>query len=520
MSDATTERSSFIEFMRVARRRKWLIVACVLIAPSVAYYHAHKQHPVYSTTSQVLLTPQNPALSYAGITGSSNSNASVDPVRYASTQIFLARSPAIAAQVAKKFKLPWLDANGILDRTSVSAPADTNLLAFNATGGDPVFIQRIANLYAQAYTNYRRTLDTQGIEAAIAQLEASLAQTSKSDAALRTQLLDQIQTLETTEALQRQGTFVARSAPASHQIAPHPTRDAILGLGLGLVLGLGLAFLREASDTRIRTSDDAAARLGMPLLGHLPVLDRRARAERRLVMIDEPYSASAEMFRMLRTSIDLANLDRNARTIMVTSATEGEGKTTTAANLAIAFAGSGRRVILLDLDLRRPTVHSFLGLSSRPGITDVAVGQATLDEALVKVSLEDDHSGGSLYVLPSGPMPPNPGEFTATAAVHDALAELRERADLLIVDTPPVLQVAEALTLSSQLDSMLVIVNMTNSRRGQLNELRRQLDRSPIKKLGFIAIGSAAGRPTQYEHYAPFAYPADDFVKQMDDLVS
>lgn len=506
MTDGANDRSSLIELMRVARHRKWLIVACVVIAPIAAYWHAHRQHPVYSTSSQVLLTPQNPALSYAGISNSSAN--SVDPVRYASTQIFLARSPAIAAQVATKTGFSWLNADGVLSRTSVSSPADANLLIFTATGGNPGNIQRIANIYAQVYTSYRRARDTQGIQSAIGELQDSLAATQKSDTTLRTQLVDQIQTLETTEALQRESTFVARSAPAAHQIAPHPKRDALLGLALGLLLGIGLAFLRELTDTRIRTADDAAERLGMPLLGRVPLLDRRSRVEHKVVMLTEPYSPSAEMFRMLRTSIDLANLGHDARAIMVTSASESEGKTTTSCNLAIAFASSGRRVILLDLDLRRPSVHRFLGIGARPGLTDVAVGQATLSEALVELALDDDHGTGSLFVLPSGPMPPNPGEFAGTTAVAGVLADLRERADLVIVDTPPVLHVAEAMTVSARMDAMLVVTNLTTTRRGQLAELHRQLERSPVAKLGLVAIGSSGGA-ARYEHYTPYAYPSE-----------
>ena len=508
MSEGAGERSSFIEFARIARRRKWLIVACVVIAPLYAYWHAHRQPPVYSAVSEVLLTPENTALSYAGV---NTSSSTIDPIRYAATQKFLARSPAVANRVAARAKLPGVDGRGILRLTSVNAETDANLLDFTATSHDPNVAMKLANLYAQAYTAYRRDRDTQGIESAISQLEESVT-TTKGDPALKAQLLGQIQTLQTTVALQRQGTFVAQPATWVHQVSPHPRRDAILGLGLGLVLGFGLALLREVSDTRVRSTDEVAERTGLPLLGHLPLLDKRGRSERRLVMLEEPYGQAAELFRMLRTSIDLANLDRQGRALMVTSGTEGEGKTTVACNLAIAFAASGRRVILLDADLRRPTVHRFLGINGRPGLSDVAVGQASLAEALVEVALEDDQSGGSLLVLPSGPMPPNPGEFVGTGAVTEVLTELRNAADFLIVDTPPVLQVAEAVAISSQMDGLLLVVNLTSARKGHLAEVRRQLDRSPVAQLGFIAIAAGEGPIAHYEHYAPYAYPVDDLV--------
>ncbi|HET7568441.1 MAG TPA: polysaccharide biosynthesis tyrosine autokinase [Gaiellaceae bacterium] len=510
MSDGPSEHSSFIEFLRIARRRKWLILAAIVVVPLAAYYHAKRQPPVFQASSQVLLTPQNPAAAYAGVGGSSS--ASVDPVRYGATQSFLARSPAVVNSVLREADNPNLNAGILLGSTSVTSLSDANLLVFTARGGTPDIAQQLANLYAQGFTQYRRHVDSAGVKGAMAQLQKSLDGLGKNETALRGQIIDKLESLRTIQSLQAQATYLARPAGPGIQVAPRPQRDAMLGLVLGIVIGVGLAFLRDASDTRIRTTDEIGDRLGMPLLGHLPELDKRSRAERRLVMLDEPYGASAEMFRMLRTSIDLANLDRHAHAIMVTSASEGEGKTTTACNLAIAFAASGRRVVLLDLDLRRPTVHNLLGLASRPGLTDVAVGQAALTEALVKVTLEDDHSGGSFMVLPSGPMPPNPGEFAGTTAVGELLAELQAMSDLVIVDTPPVLQVAEAMSVSSRVDAMLVVVNVAAAKRGQIAEMHRQLERSPVKKLGFVAIGGPESPAGQYEHYAPFAYPVDDLV--------
>ncbi|HET7572545.1 MAG TPA: polysaccharide biosynthesis tyrosine autokinase [Gaiellaceae bacterium] len=504
------DESSFVDFVHIVRRRKWIVALVVVVTPIVAYWHAQRQPALYTATSQVLLNPVNPALAYAG--GGNSGSSAADPVRYAATQIFLARAPNVVEKVVRRAHIPGLTVGTVLATTSIYAPTDTNLLAFSATRQNPFMAQRLANLYADAYTSYRREVDSRGVQSAIEQVEKSLDATPASDTTLRTQLSDKLQTLRTTNALQRQSTYVARPAGPGAQVAPHPKRDAILGLGLGLVLGIGLAFLRDTLDTRIRTTEEIGERLGVPLVGHLPLLDRRAREENVIVMLDEPYGASAEMFRMLRTSIDLANLDRHARTLMVTSATEGEGKTTTAANLATAFAAAGRSVVLVDLDLRRPAVHGFLRLSSRPGVTDVALGQATLDDALQPVLLEELHSGGSLSVLPSGPMPPSPGEFAGSSAVGEILDELRERADLVIVDTPPVLQVAEAMTLSSRIDALLLVIRLSSVRRRHLDALRRNLERSPAKKLGFVAIGGDDASVTKYEHYAPFSYPVDDLV--------
>ena len=204
------------------------------------------------------------------------------------------------------------------------------------------------------------------------------------------------------------------------------------------MLGLGLAFLWEALETRARTAEEVSARLGgLPLLGRVPEPPKRLRRAGKLVMLEEPASVQAEAFRMLRAKLDFVTLDRDVRTIMVTSALEQEGKSTTVANLAVAFARAGKRVVLVDLDLRRPVLARFFDLKG-PGLTQVALGHVPLEEALTQIVIADppraeapaaprrggDGNGnrtrelsGLLEVLPSGPIPPDPGEFVSSPAL-------------------------------------------------------------------------------------------------------
>jgi Mrp family chromosome partitioning ATPase len=279
------------------------------------------------------------------------------------------------------------------------------------------------------------------------------------------------------------------------------------------------------------------------------------RAERRLVMLDEPTGTQAETFRMLRTNLDFVSLDRDARTIMVTSAVEQEGKSTTIANLAIAMARAGQRVALVDLDLRRPYIDKFFDLQG-PGVTQVALGHVPLDQALATIAISDpiqkrastsepahtaringgvsaegngsgngngNHNGhgnghakvvkGLLQVLPAGPIPPDPGEFVNTHALSEILAELRNRFDVVLIDAPPVLRVGDAMALSTKVDGVIVVARMKVVRRQMLTELSRQLAAMPTPVLGFVVTASGEEQGYGYGYGYGYGHYAKPYVQ-------
>jgi capsular exopolysaccharide synthesis family protein len=260
--------------------------------------------------------------------------------------------------------------------------------------------------------------------------------------------------------------------------------------------------LREAVDTRIRSGEEIGHMLGLPLLARLPRPAKRLRDEHRPVMLADTGGAEAEAYRVLRTNFELVNLERRARTIMITSSVQGEGKSTTTANLGIALARAGRRVLLIDLDLRDPYLARFFDLEDGPGLTDVALGHVDLEQAIARIALAA--SGGAvtgsgngagriegvLEVLPLGPVPPNPGEFTGGRTLAGHLDALRDRADVVLVDSAPMLHVGDALALSALVDALIVVTRVDIVRRPMLVELRRAIDASPAGKLGFVLTGA------------------------------
>jgi non-specific protein-tyrosine kinase len=265
----------------------------------------------------------------------------------------------------------------------------------------------------------------------------------------------------------------------------------------------------------------------MPLLGRLAAPPRKFQKRRALVMLERPTGEHAEPFRILRNNLEFSRLERDARTIMVTSAVEGEGKSTTIANLAVAAARGGRRVILADFDLRRPTLDKFFDLDDAPGLTQVALGHATLDEALVTIPIvvpdgsdetprkrtrrngNGNGNGhgeleGLLQVLPSGPLPPDTTEFLGKRAVANILAELRERADLVLLDTTPLLAVGDAIALAGIVDGVIVVARGKVVRRSMLREVSRILAATPAARLGVVATDADLGE--QYYGYGAYKY--------------
>jgi capsular exopolysaccharide synthesis family protein len=305
-----------------------------------------------------------------------------------------------------------------------------------------------------------------------------------------------------------------RSPHSSNKVQPKPMRNAVLGLFFGLLLGIALAFVRDATDTRVRTPDEISEMLNLPIVGRIPP-PSKSLAPNELVMLSEPDGAQAEMFRLLRTNLQFASLSHPGRVIMMTSAREAEGKTTTVANLAVALARAGDNVALIDLDLRRPAVHRFFGLSPEPGITDVVVGTTDREEAGHQINVTGSTNGGgrsrhdqggSLEVFTCGVLPPDPGEFVGAPALIETIGRLRADVDWLLIDAPPTLQVGDPLTLSAHVEAILAVARVNVVRRPMLREFARLLAASPAHKLGAIITGdeSEAGRYGYYGHYGAY----------------
>lgn len=494
------------DYLGVLWRRKWIILPFAIVTPVVVFFLSSTKTPIYEASADVLLNRQ--AQSISGI-----ENPTLrEPVRMIKTQAQLARLPVVARRVVRAARLDDRSGYAFLAQSAVDADGATDLFRFRVADPNPEIAETLATEYARQYIQYRAELDTDALRKAVAALSAQIRRLRNTGAgtALYAPLVEKRQELETALTLQTSNASLVRPADGAGQIAPRPMRSATLALMLGLAIGLGLAFLLDMLDVRVRTADQIAAQLELPLLGRLPEASRTIRATGGLSMLNAQGGPEAEAIRILRTNLDFVNLDRERRSIMITSATAGEGKSTTISNLAISLARTGRHVLLVDLDLRRPTIARYFGLDSRPGITDLAVGAARLDnvchewrpdlrgdrERLASSSVHghlsepvgDGPGAGTLTIVTAGAIPPDPGEFVAGQALAQTLHLLLNLADIALIDSPPILLTGDALSLSSQVDGLLFVTHIEAYRQKYAHEIRRLLASSPASKLGLVVI--------------------------------
>ena len=293
-------------------------------------------------------------------------------------------------------------------------------------------------------------------------------------------------------------------------IEPNVPRNLLFALVLGLASGVGVAFLLEGLDNTIRTTEQAQMISGLAPLGMIPLGSKSARDgsnPKRLVIAASkeavelvtqvrPQSQMAESYRALRTSLLLSNLGSPPKVIMVTSSLPQEGKTTTSINCAVVLAQKGVRVLLIDADLRRPSIHKTLGMGPRTGLSNVLTGSTTLEQAIVRTPILPN-----LYILPAGTPPPNPAELLASTNMRDVLAQLREEYDHIVIDTPPSLSVTDAVVLSPRADAVVLVIRSGQTTKQALRRARDLLAQVNAKVVGVLLNAVDLSSPDYYYYY-------------------
>lgn len=440
--------------VQVLRRRYLAILLCVIAGLAGAVLINHNTDRVYESKSLVFVNIPTGGTVQQNVSGVTLT-ADLLP-SYAQ----LASSHAVVTKVKQRLGLPD-SVDSLRGRISAKALAQKLILEIDVDDKDPVRARSIADA------------TTLALESTVAELESKRGPASSVDL----QVID--------------------PASRGRQIAPRPKYNTVLGIGLGIAAGLVLALALESLDRSVKTGAQTEASTHAPVLGVVP---KRLRGSPQLAALgNDPV---AETYRTLRTGVTFADPDNPPRVIMVTSASQGEGKTTTAVNLAIALAQSGERTAVVDADLRRAGVAPLLGLEGAVGVTSVITRATTLEDAM---QVWQD----GLIVLPAGPLPPNPSEVVGSQAMGRLLQDLREYADVIVIDSPPVIPVTDAVVLSTQVEGVIVVVRAGRTQRAQAAEARRRLDGVQAPVIGSVLNG--AKRSSAAGYYA--AYHAGSGVR-------
>lgn len=426
-----------LDYLRILRKHWRSIIAIVLLTVIGAALFSLLSKPTYTATTSIFLSVKS--VTSAGELNSGSSFAENQVQSYAR----VARTPIVLQPVIDSLGL-GVTPEQLAQQVTATVPVNTATVDIAVVDGDATQASRIANAIGDR------------VVATVKELSPPAANGG-----------------ETVVA-----TIIRPAATPTSPTTPKPAQNLALGLMLGLMLGAGQAVLRDTLNTVIRNEHDVARVTDRPVIGSIMLDDSMAKGPR--TVIADPRSLRAESYRRLRTNLQFLGLEEHRRAMVVTSTVPNEGKTTTAINTAVTMAAAGERVLLIDADLRRPSVADLLGLEGGAGLTTILIGQATLDDVV------QPQGDTGLDVLTSGPIPPNPSELLGFPEMRKLVDEATQRYDVVILDTPPLLPVTDAAILSRITSGALIVVGSRIVRRPELDAALASLDRVETRVLGLV----------------------------------
>ncbi|MPZ47974.1 MAG: polysaccharide biosynthesis tyrosine autokinase [Dehalococcoidia bacterium] len=430
-------------YAQIVRRRWWLLLLGPLLAAGIAFAISKQMTPIYTTSSTLLVNQtQNP--------GVVQYNDILTSERLTNTYAQLIERQPVLAEVTRLLSLPMTE-DGLADKISVATVRNTQLLRITVEDPDPQLASMIANSTAQAFID------------------------------------------DNSRSLGRPGTVtIAEEARVPKSPSKPDTRlNTMLAGMLGLMVVGGIALLLEYLDDTIKASEETEPAIGLPTLG---TVQRMKRVKGTAVALLEPGWSDAYL--QLRTNIHFAGVGTRLKSILVTSCSPGEGKSTTASGLAAVLAQAGERVILVDTDLRRPTLHTVFGLPNSFGLTGLLLSDAyDPAPALVESGLKN------LQVLPSGPLPANPADLLMSDNMARIITNLQQRADYVIFDSPPVLAVTDASILASRTDGTILVAEAGSTRTHSVVHAIQDLSKSQARLVGLVVNKARTHRAGYYGNY-------------------
>jgi capsular exopolysaccharide synthesis family protein len=469
------------QYLRLLRRRGWILIACLIVIPVGVYMYTASRPKLFQASTILQLQGG------VDLTGGSSPDLST-PTSGLQSVAALVGTNAVRGEAARR-----MPTGTPLGAASASSDQDTGFLTITATAPTAQRAVQTANAYSGALNATRQKRNVQRVNQAIAAAQDELGRTPKTDVGTRTQLLSQLQQLQTLRQAQSQNVQVIQAAAGAQQIAPHPKRNATVALLLAFLVGVGLMLTAERLDRKIRNPDDLESLTGLPFLGTIP---------HEAFPGQDANPEVDEAFQTLRNTLTYFNADQPLTTIVVTSGLKGEGKTTVASKLAAAYATFGKRVILVDTDLRKPDLAGRLHLPPSSGLSDILAGNTALDDAFVEIAPH----GELLRLLPAGPIPPNASAMLGTQRMATLMSELSERADVVILDTAPLLMVSDAFPLLDKASGVLALARLDQTPRDALRRMTKILSSTGARVLGFVATDTKHSRLTGYGYGYGYGY--------------
>lgn len=496
-SETMEEGLDLREYLALLWQWAWLIALAALVAGVAAYFFSSYMTPYYqaSTTMLVNQAPATQTTDYSSVMTSE---------RLTSTYSKMISTEPVLTEVTQRLGLS-LSIDDLRNMITVKAVTDTQLIQVSVESTDPSAAAAIANVVVMVFSDYVQNIQSDrfaqsktSLENQLADLEKQIAQYSNQAAAatsssekerldakvdqyrqIYTNLLQSYEEVRLSEA--QTISSVVQVEPATiptTPVRPKIFQNTLLAALVGLMLAAGVVLAREALDDTLKTPEEVTRQLGLPVLG---VINHHKMPEGGLITEVQPRSPTAEAFRTLRTNISYASVDRSLSTLMVTSAEPGEGKTTVVSNLAVVLAQNGHSVTLMDCDLRHPTVHRRFGLTNRQGISRLFFQPTEPLNGTCQSTHVD-----RLSVLTTGQLPPNPAELLGSQRMQGILNMIREKSDVILIDTPPTLAVTDASVLAPVVDGVIVVVRPGKTHASAACQTVEQLRRVNARLLGVV----------------------------------
>jgi len=517
MDEAQTTHLDLREYIAILRARKWSVITTIVLILGLAITLTYLRTPIYQAQSKVLLesVPTDPTFGTV-------------PTVDLETQTELVSSVVIATLVKEDLGLPQ-PADQLLLRLSVQGVIETQVMEIAYSSSNPRTAQAVANSFADMYLEYRRGQALEDVQAdqdavqsrveatsrQLAQVTLDLEEAEGPDedtsltAALETQrsvmiarlgvLQQQMDDLQAQRATSvRGGDVIAPATLPEAPVSPNLIVNVFVGLLLGAAAGIGLALLRERLDDRFKDRRDVERALGAPVLATVPRYQASKKRELGgIVTLSNPESLASEAYRTFRTNLQFLAVQRKISSILTTSAAAEEGKTVTTANLAVALAQAGRRVVVVSADLRRPTMERYFDLGNEEGLSSWLISE---DRELWE--FVQDPGIPNLRIIPSGPVPPNPAELLASPKLAHGIRLLEQNCDLVLVDSPPILAVADAAILANHVGGTVLVTDAGKTHRSAVIRAKEELERVGGVILGCVFNGfDAASAPYYYQTY-------------------